>query len=94
MAYRWNFEKDLLKLEKSLSAIHNNRLWCDCGPLPTFTESAKSYLIKNYTMEGVRLPSPEVQDCYPKNVFPNVLSNTFSDFISDMEVYYQKHKDQ
>ena len=32
MAYRWTFGKDLLKLEKGLSAIHNNRLWCDCGP--------------------------------------------------------------
>ena len=36
-------------------------------------------------MEGVRLPSPE-KDCYLKKYFPNMLSNTFSDFILDMGV--------
>ena len=28
-------------------------------------------------MEGVRLPSPEVWDCYSKNIFPNMLSKVF-----------------
>ena len=31
-------------------------------------------------------PETEIQDCYLKNIFPNKLSNTFSDFIWDMEV--------
>ena len=42
-------------------------------------------------MEEVRLPSPETQDCYLKNIFPNMLSNTPLDFISDMEVTDRKH---
>ena len=31
-------------------------------------------------MEGVCLPSPELQDCYLKNIFRNMLSNTSLDF--------------
>ena len=37
-------------------------------------------------MEEVRLPSPEILDCYLKNIFPNMLSNTSLDFILDMGV--------
>ena len=37
-------------------------------------------------MEGVRKPSPEIQDCYLKNIFPSMFSNTSLDFISDMGV--------
>ena len=37
-------------------------------------------------MEKVRLPSPEILDCYLKNIFPNMLSNTSLDFILDMGV--------
>ena len=45
-------------------------------------------------MEGVRSPSPEIQNCYSKNKkFPNILSNIFSDFISDMEVTDHRHYD-
>ena len=45
-------------------------------------------------MEEVRSPSPEIQDCYLKNMFPNKLSNTSLDFISDMEVTDHKHYDR
>ena len=37
-------------------------------------------------MEGVRSPSPKIYDYYLKNIFPNMLPKTFSDFISDMGV--------
>ena len=42
-------------------------------------------------MERVRLPSPEIQGCYLKNIFPSLLSKTFSDFISDMGVTDHRH---
>ena len=45
-------------------------------------------------MEGVRSLSPEIQDFYLKNVFPNMLSNTSLDFISDMGVTNHRHYDQ
>ena len=44
-------------------------------------------------MEGARLPSPEIQDWYLKNIFPNKLSGTFSDFIPDMGVSDHRHFD-
>ena len=37
-------------------------------------------------MKKVRLPSPEIQDRHLKKKFPNMLSNTYLDFISDIEV--------
>ena len=40
-------------------------------------------------MEGVRLPKPEIQDWYSKNIFPNTL-----DFVSDIGVTYQGHYDR
>ena len=48
-----------------------------------------SSLIEKYTMEGVRSPSPEIYNCYLKTIFPNMLSNTFLDFITDMGVTYK-----
>ena len=45
-------------------------------------------------MEGVRLPSPEIQDCYLKNIFPNMMSNTSPDYISDMEVTDHRYYDR
>ena len=42
-------------------------------------------------MEGVKSPSPEIQDCYLKSIFPNMLSNTSLDFISDMGVTDHRH---
>ena len=45
-------------------------------------------------MEGVRSPSPEIYDCYLKDIFPNILPNTSSDFISDMGVTYHRHYDR
>ena len=45
-------------------------------------------------MEEVSLPSPEIWDCYLKNIFPNMFSNTSLDFVSDMEVTDHKHFDQ
>ena len=53
-----------------------------------------SSLIENYNMEGARLPSTEREDCYLKNIFPNKLSNTFSDFFSDMGVTDHRHYNQ
>ena len=44
-------------------------------------------------MEEARSLSPEIQDCYLKNIFPNVISNTSRDFISDMGVTDHKHYD-
>ena len=40
-------------------------------------------------MEGVRLPNPEMQDCYSKNIFPNTL-----DFVSNIGVTYQRQYDR
>ena len=40
-------------------------------------------------MEGVRSPSP-----YLKNIFLNILSNTYLDFISVKEVTDHRHYDQ
>ena len=40
-------------------------------------------------MEGVRLPNPEIQDWYSKNIFPNTL-----DFVSDIGVTCQGHYDR
>ena len=45
-------------------------------------------------MEGVRSFSPEIQVYYLKYIFPNMLSNTFSDFISDMGVTDHRHYDR
>ena len=45
-------------------------------------------------MELLRSPSPGAQDYYFKKSFPNMLSNTVSDFISDMGVTYQRHYDR
>ena len=45
-------------------------------------------------MEGVRSPSPEIQDCYLKDIFPSILSNTSLDFISDMGVTDDRHYDR
>ena len=53
-----------------------------------------SSLIENYNMEGARLPSTEREDCYLKNIFPNKLSNTFSEFISDMGITDHRHYDR
>ena len=45
-------------------------------------------------MEGVRWPSPEILGCYLKNIVPNILSNTFLDFISDVGVTDHKEYDR
>ena len=45
-------------------------------------------------MEGVKLPSLEIKNCYSRNIFSNMLSNTSSDIISDMRVTYHWHYDQ
>ena len=45
-------------------------------------------------MEEVRLPNPEIWNCHLKNIFPNMLSNTSLDFISDMGVTDHKHNDR
>ena len=46
-------------------------------------------------MEGGGSPSPEIQDCYlKKNIFPNMLSNTSLDFISEIEVNDHRHYDR
>ena len=37
-------------------------------------------------------PSPEIEDCYLKNIFPNMLSSISLDFISNMEVTDNKNK--
>ena len=42
-------------------------------------------------MAAVRSPSPEIQGWYLNNIFPNMLPNTFSDFISDMGVTVHRH---
>ena len=42
-------------------------------------------------MGQIRSPSPEILDCYLKNIFPNMLSNRSLDFISDMGVNDHKH---
>ena len=66
----------------------------------TFRKSLLSKLPKvvlihlNYIMEGVRSLFPEIQGCYLKNIFPNILSNTSSDFVSDMGVTYHIHYDR
>ena len=44
-------------------------------------------------MEGVRSPSPEIQDCYFKNIFPNMLPDTSSGFISDIGVTDHRNYD-
>ena len=44
-------------------------------------------------MEGVWLPSPEIQDCYLKNIFPNMLPNTSLDFNLDMGLTDHRHYD-
>ena len=44
-------------------------------------ESCSHSLIENYIMKGARLSSPEIEACYLKHIFPNKLSNTFSDFF-------------
>ena len=43
-------------------------------------------LIENHIVEEVRSPSPKKYDCNLKNIVPIMLSNNFSDFISDMGV--------
>ena len=53
-----------------------------------------SSFIQNYIMEGVRSPSPGIEDFNLKNIFPNMLSNTFSDFISDVGATYRRHYDR
>ena len=45
-------------------------------------------------MEGFRSASPEIHNCYLKNIFPNMLSNTISDFILDIGVTDHRHSDQ
>ena len=46
-------------------------------------------------MEGVRSLSPEIQDCNLENIFPMImLSNTSSDFISDVGVTDHRHYDR
>ena len=45
-------------------------------------------------MEGVKLPSLEIKNCYSRNIFSNMLSNTSSDFISDMRVTYHWHREK
>ena len=44
-------------------------------------------------MKGVKSRSPEIQDCYLKNIFPSMLLNTSLDFISDMGVTDHRHYD-
>ena len=43
-------------------------------------------------MEEVKLPSPDIKDL--KNIFPNMLLNSFSDFITGMGVTDCRHYDR
>ena len=52
-------------------------------------ETSCPHWLKITFMEGVRSPSP-----YLKNIFLNILSNTYLDFISVMEVTDHRHYDQ
>ena len=45
-------------------------------------------------MEGVRSPSAEIEDCYLKTIFPNMLPDKFLYFISDMGVTDPRYYDQ
>ena len=45
-------------------------------------------------MEGVKGPSPEIQDWYLKSIFPNRLTNILLGLISDMGVSDDRHYDQ
>ena len=45
-------------------------------------------------MEGVRSPSAEIEDCYLKTIFPNMLPDKFLYFISDMGVADPRYYDQ
>ena len=45
-------------------------------------------------MEGAGSPSPEIQDWYLKDNFPNMLSKTSLDFISDLGVNDHGHYDR
>ena len=44
-------------------------------------------------MDGVRSPGSEIKNCYLKTLFPNMLSNTSSNFISDTGVTDHKYYD-
>ena len=57
------------------------------------TKSCPHWLKITRNMQGVRSPSPGIQDCCFKNIFPSMLSNTSLDFILDMEVTDQIHYD-
>ena len=48
-------------------------------------------MVENCIKEEVRSPSPEIKDCYLKDIFPNMLSKTSLDFIPYMEVTDHKH---
>ena len=61
-------------------------LYWSCRKLNTLNE--------NYIMEGVTLSSPEVLNFYLKSIFPNKLSNTFLDFISNLGVTDHRHYDR
>ena len=50
-----------------------------------------SSLTENYIIEGDRLTISKIQGCYFLKKIPNILSNTFSDFISDMGVNDHRH---
>ena len=45
-------------------------------------------------MKGVRSSSPEIQDCFLKNIFPNMVSNTSLDFTSDIGETDHRHYDR
>ena len=53
-----------------------------------------TWSFENYIRERVRSPSPEIQNYYLENIFPNLLWNTSSDFIPDMRVTDQRHYDR
>ena len=92
MTYHWSFGKDP-NFEKfcERSTIRYDKI--DYGVMMDLQKKALyrkwcklSALIENYIMGAVRSPSPKIYDYYVKNIFLNMLSNTFSDFISDMGV--------
>ena len=48
-------------------------------------------MTENCIQQGIRSPSPEIYGCYLRDIFPNMLSNIFSDFISDKGVTVHRH---
>ena len=100
IAYHWTFGKDSQQIDKIFEQSRINYDTIDYGVTvdrqkvlyQAWWKLTSSF--ENYIMEWVRSPSPEIYDCYLKNIFSNLLSNTFSDFIPDMGVTDHRHYDR